>query len=146
MKIAVGSDHAAWEAKDAVVASLRQLGHEVEDLGTQGGDSVDYPRFAYRVADAVATQRVDRGILLCGTGIGMSIAANRLPGIRAANVFNEEMVTMSRAHNDANVLCLGARLLDLELIQSLVGLFITAPFDGGRHKRRVAMFAERPVN
>jgi len=145
MRIAVGSDHAAWTEKDAVVQALRQQGHEVQDLGTDSGDSTDYPLYAYQVADAVAGRRAERGILICGTGTGMSIAANRVPGVRAASVFNEQMATMCRAHNDANVLCLGARVVSPEQIRALVALFLETPFEGGRHGRRVAMFDDRPA-
>lgn len=144
MRIVVASDHAAWQAKDRVVAQLLELGHQVEDLGTNSDESTDYPRYAYRVADAIAAGRADRGVLLCGTGIGMSITANRVPGVRAALVHDAHTAQMSRAHNDANVLCLGARILDQETIERLVGIFLDEPFDGGRHERRVAMFDRRP--
>lgn len=138
MKIAVGCDHAAVAEKAAVLRVLEAQGHEVEDMGTHDDASVDYPDFAAKVGWAVATKAVDRGILICGTGIGMSMAANRIHGVRAAVVHSEFTARMAREHNDANVLCLGARVLDPEILESLTKIFVTTDFEGGRHARRVA--------
>ena len=137
MKIAVGSDHRGFEAKRRIVAFLRQLGHEVLDLGTDARDSVDYPDFAFEVAKAVGDGTAERGILLCGTGIGMCIAANKVNGVRAAPCHDSITAEMSRRHNDANVLCLSADLLGEELIDRMVRIWLETPFEGGRHARRV---------
>ena len=137
MKIAIGNDHRGCEVKRRIVSTLQQLGHEVLDLGTDGKDSVDYPDFAFRVATAVGEGRVDRGILICGTGIGMCIAANKVPGIRAAPCHDSITAEMSRRHNDANVLCLSADLLGEELIDRMVRIWLETEFEGARHARRV---------
>ncbi len=138
MKIICGADHAGVEAKDAIVAQLKAAGHEVVDAGTNGGDSVDYPDFANPVADAVSTGGAERGILVCGTGIGMSMAANKHPGVRAAVVTDAFTCEATRKHNNANVLCLGARVVDAAAIGDLVRIFLDTEFEGGRHERRVA--------
>ena len=137
MKIAIGSDHAAVAEKAAVVRVLEAEGHEVEDMGTHDDASVDYPDFAAKVGWAVANKSVERGILICGTGIGMSMAANRIQGVRAAVVHSEFTAQMAREHNDANVLCLGARVLDAATLESLAKIFVNTDFEGGRHARRV---------
>jgi ribose 5-phosphate isomerase B len=137
MKIAVGSDHRGYDAKRRIVALLQQLGHEVLDMGPGGAESVDYPDFAFQVARAVSEGRVDRGILICGTGIGMCIAANKVPGVRAAPCHDSITAEMSRRHNDANVLCLSADLLGDELIDRMVRIWLETGFEGGRHARRV---------
>src|SRR5262249_34496960 len=137
MKIAVGSDHRGYELKRRVVALLAQLGHEVLDLGPEGGESVDYPDFAFQVARAVGEGKADRGILVCGTGIGMCIAANKVRGVRAAPCHDSITAEMSRRHNDANVLCLSADLLGEELIERMVRIWLETEFEGGRHARRV---------
>jgi ribose 5-phosphate isomerase B len=137
MKIAVGSDHRGFEAKRRVVAHLQQLGHEAIDFGPSGRDSVDYPDYAFLVAQAVGSGQADRGILLCGTGIGMCIAANKVPGVRAAPCHDSITAEMSRRHNDANVLCLSADLLGEELIERMLRIWLETPFEGGRHARRV---------
>jgi ribose 5-phosphate isomerase B len=116
---------------------LRQLGHDVSDLGPDGNDSVDYPDYAYQVAKAVSDGRVERGILICGTGIGMCIAANKVKGVRAAPCHDSITVEMSRRHNDSNVLCLSADLLGDELIGRIVRLWLETEFEAGRHARRV---------
>ncbi|MCU0722164.1 MAG: ribose 5-phosphate isomerase B [Planctomycetes bacterium] len=141
MKVSVGADHAGAEAKDSLVAALRERGHEVVDRGTHGGASVDYPDFAARVAGDVRDGAAQRGILICGTGIGMSMAANKVAGIRAAVCHDEFTVRMSRRHNDANVLCLGARLLAAARIADLAALFLEEPYEGGRHGRRLDKIA-----
>jgi ribose 5-phosphate isomerase B len=137
MKIAIGSDHRGFDAKRRLVPMLRQLGHEVMDLGPDGNDSVDYPDYAYRVAKGVSDGQVERGILICGTGIGMCIAANKVKGVRAAPCHDSITVEMSRRHNDANVLCLSADLLGDELIGRIVRLWLETDFEAGRHARRV---------
>jgi ribose 5-phosphate isomerase B len=137
MRIAIGSDHRGFDAKRRLVPMLRQLGHDVSDLGPDGNDSVDYPDYAYQVAKAVSDGRVERGILICGTGIGMCIAANKVKGVRAAPCHDSITVEMSRRHNDSNVLCLSADLLGDELIGRIVRLWLETDFEAGRHARRV---------
>ena len=138
MKIAVGADHAGYELKQRLAKLLVRQGHEVLDLGTHDTQSVDYPDFAGAVACAVADGRAERGLLVCGTGIGMSIRANREPAVRAAKCNDPFEARMARAHNDANVLCLGARVIDASVAEELLGLFMSTPFEGGRHAVRVA--------
>ena len=137
MKIAIGSDHRGFDAKRRLLSLLQQLGHEVLDMGPEGKDSVDYPDFAFQVAEAVGQGRVERGILICGTGIGMCIAANKVPGVRAAPCHHSITAEMSRRHNDANVLCLSADLLGDELMDRMLRIWLETPFEGGRHARRV---------
>jgi ribose 5-phosphate isomerase B len=137
MKIAIGSDHRGYETKRRLVHFLQQLGHEVLDMGTDGSDAVDYPDFAFQVAQAVSEGRVERGILICGTSIGMCIAANKVKGVRAAPCHDSITAEMSRRHNDANVLCLSADLLGEELIGRMVRLWLETDFEAGRHARRV---------
>jgi ribose 5-phosphate isomerase B len=137
MKIAIGSDHRGFEVKRRLAAVLAGLGHEVLDLGPQGRESVDYPDFAFQVALAVSEGRAERGILVCGTGIGMCIAANKVRGVRAAPCHDSITAEMSRRHNDANVLCLSADLLGEELIERMVRIWLETPFESGRHARRV---------
>ena len=139
MKIAVGSDHAGFPAKERLRAFLEERGHEVADKGTHGADSTDYPTYAHAVALAVSAGKAERGILICGTGVGMGMAANRRHGVRAAVCHDEYTIEMSRMHNDANVLCLGARVLDEAAILSLAGKWLEVPFEGGRHRKRVKM-------
>jgi ribose 5-phosphate isomerase B len=135
--IAIASDHAGFELKGTVKAELEAMGLEVLDLGTNGPDSVDYPDFADALADALRTGRAGRGVLVCGTGIGISIAANRHRHIRAALCHDSASARLSRAHNDANVMALGARLIGVEVARDCVRAFFTTPFEGGRHVRRV---------
>lgn len=137
MKLAVGMDHAAFPLKEELLGVLRALGHTVVDLGTCDAGSCDYPDFAAAVARAVASGECDRGVLLCGTGIGMSIAANKIPGIRAALIGDEKSAELSRQHNDANVFCAGARLHPTLRIAELLKIWLSTPFEGGRHQRRV---------
>ena len=137
MKISLGADHGGFELKNLIKQHLAEQGHEVVDHGTNTAESVDYPDYARPVADDVVTGRVERGILVCGTGIGMAIAANKVHGIRAANVCNEFETQMSREHNNANVLTLGARVLSNEKGLALVDLWLKTEFAGGRHERRV---------
>ena len=137
MKIAIGSDHRGYDVKRRVISVLENLGHEVLDVGPQKRESVDYPDYAFAVARAVSTGRVQRGILICGTGIGMCIAANKVRGVRAAPCHDSITAEMSRRHNDANVLCVSADLLGDELIDRMVRIWLECPFEGGRHARRV---------
>jgi len=137
MRIALGADHAGVAAKQHLKETLVRAGHEVSDLGTQGEASVDYPDFAHAVAHAVAEGRAERGVLICGTGIGISIAANRHPGIRAALCHDTTGARLSRQHNDANVLVLGARVTGIETALDCLSAFLSTPFEGGRHSRRV---------
>jgi len=137
MKIALGSDHAGVDAKARVGERLVAAGHSVQDLGTQGTESVDYPDYAEAVARRVASGEADFGVLICGTGIGMCITANKVPGIRAAKCNDAFEARMSRAHNNANVLCLGDRVLDPAVLDELVDVFLAEPFEAGRHARRV---------
>jgi ribose 5-phosphate isomerase B len=141
VRIATGSDHAGRNLRLAVVDHLKKAGHTVNDLGTHTQDSVDYPHYAERVATAVAHSEADLGILICGTGIGMSIAANRVHGIRAAVCVTEFMARAARAHNNANVLCMGERVLGEGSALSVVDVFLSTPFEGGRHARRVEQIA-----
>ncbi len=137
MKIAIGSDHRGYETKRRLVHFLQGLGHEVLDMGTEGSESVDYPDFAFQVASAVSQGRVERGILICGTSIGMCIAANKVKGVRAAPCHDSITAEMSRRHNNANVLCLSADLLGEELIDRMARIWLETEFEGGRHARRV---------
>jgi ribose 5-phosphate isomerase B len=141
MRIALGADHAGFVLKQHLRRSLEQHGHEVVDVGTNSPDSCDYPDFAAAVAHEVAAGRAERGVLVCSTGVGMSIAANKVPGIRAALGTNTEEVYLVRSHNDANILTLGARYLDEAEADALVDTFLTTEFDGGRHARRLAKIA-----
>ena len=142
MKIAIGADHAGFELKNQLGDVLRQSGHEVCDFGTNSAESTDYPDYAVPVAKAVASGTVERGVLICGSGVGMSIAANKVRGVRAALGSTLEEVRLTRAHNDANVLTLGARFTDPALARQLMQAFIETPFEGGRHERRVAKISQ----
>ena len=137
MRIAVGNDHAAIDEKSAIVDHLTAAGHDIVDRGVNENESVDYPDFAAAVSREVASGGADLGILVCGTGIGMSIAANKIAGIRAALCHSAFTARMAREHNDANVLCLGARVLEPDAILEAVDTFLGASFEGGRHARRV---------
>ena len=137
MKIAVASDHRGLTVKERILRQLADLGQEGVDLGPNSPESVDYPDYAYLVAHRVSDGSADRGILLCGTGVGMCIAANKVKGVRAAPCHDSITAEMSRRHNDSNVLCLSADLLGEELIDRMVRIWLEAPFDAGRHARRV---------
>jgi ribose 5-phosphate isomerase B len=136
--IAIAADHGGFDLKSILIPELRALGYQVLDLGTMGGDSVDYPDFAATLAHAIADRRATRGVLICGTGIGMSIAANRHRAIRAALVHDATGARLARQHNDANVLVLGGRVLGIEVAKDCLKTFFTTEFEGGRHARRVA--------
>jgi ribose 5-phosphate isomerase B len=137
VRIAIGSDHAGFHLKETIKARLVASGLDVDDVGTTSDASVDYPDFAAAVADRVVAGDSERGILVCGTGIGMAIAANKVHGIRAAAVVDESSARLCRSHNDANVLTLGARLTSPDGAMRLVRLFIDTPFSGGRHQLRL---------
>lgn len=142
MKIAIGADHAGLELKDKIKHELQRQGLQVEDQGTLSTESVDYPDFARKVGEAVAGKQADMGILVCGSGIGMAIAANKVPGVRAANVCSEYEAQLSREHNNANVLALGARILNPSEALKIVDKWLHTPFAGGRHQRRVDKIAQ----
>ena len=137
MRIALGADHAGVVLKEQLKERLDERGIPYTDFGTTGTDSVDYPDFATAVAREVASGAFDRGVLVCGTGIGMAIAANKVSGVRAAPVVDEQSAVLSREHNNANVLALGARVTSTELAVRLLDLFLDTPFAGGRHQRRI---------
>lgn len=137
MKIAIGSDHRGYAAKEKIKAQLASKGHEVLDQGTNGPESCDYPDAAYPTCKAITTGQAELGILLCGTGIGMSISANKVRGIRAACCHDELTAEMARRHNDANILCLPADLIGEELTRRMVDVWLSTSFEGGRHERRI---------
>jgi ribose 5-phosphate isomerase B len=141
MRIAVGSDHAGFAAKEALKRSLAGLGHAVEDFGCSSEESCDYPDFVVPAAEAVAAGRCERGFVLGGSGNGEAIAANKVPGIRAAVITDEFTAEMARRHNDANVASFGSRVVATERILKLAAIFLETPFDGGRHQRRVEKIA-----
>ena len=138
MKIALGSDHAGYDAKRALAGRLLGDGHEVVDVGCDGTESCDYPDFAVTVARAVAEGEAERGILVCGSGTGMAMVANRLSGVRAVQAWSEEIAVLSRRHNDANVACFGGRVQDDGEIERIARAWLLTGFEGGRHARRVA--------
>lgn len=142
--IAIASDHAGRELKDLLKAHAEGLGCTVIDLGTNGPESVDYPDFGYAVAQAVAQGRADRGVAVCGTGIGISIAANRLPAVRAALVHDAFGARMARQHNDANVICFGGRTTGPGVAEDCLRIFLETEFEGGRHARRVDKLSNPP--
>ena len=137
--IAIGSDHAAYKLKLLVEEHLKEKGVEFEDLGCYGPERVDYPVYGQKVAEAVASGQYEAGIVLCGTGIGISLAANKVPGIRCAVCSDTYSAKYTRLHNDANVLCLGGRVIDCKKAVELARIFLSTPFEGGRHAKRVAM-------
>ncbi len=137
MRIAVGSDHAGFQLKSTISAHLSEAGHEVVDLGTSTTESVDYPDYGRAVGEAVAGGGVDTGIAICGSGIGICMAANKVKGVRAATVHDVTSARLTRLHNDANVLCLGERFLGVQVALDAVDTFLATPFEGGRHARRV---------
>ena len=142
MRISIGSDHRGVDVKRQIIDLLRQLNHEVTDVGTQSEESVDYPDIAAEVGRRVSQSESDRGILICGTGIGMAIVANKFPGVRAAPCHDDLTAEMSRRHNDLNILCLSADLLGVKLIDHMVEIWLSTEFDGGRHARRIEKIAD----
>ena len=144
MRIAIASDHAAIEMKAALADMMREAGHEVDDLGPMDQSSVDYPDYGYKLAEAVASGAADRGVALCGSGIGISIAVNRNPGCRSAIVSEPLSAKLSRSHNDANVIAMGARLIGIEQAKACLEAFLTTEFGGDRHQRRVDKLSNPP--
>ena len=142
MKIAIASDHGGFLLKEAIKFHLKEKGYEILDLGTDSEESVDYPVYGKACGEAVASGEAERGIVCCGTGIGISIAANKVKGIRAAVVTNEFMAEMTKRHNDANIIAFGGRVLDAETAIRLTDIWLDAEFEGGRHQRRVDMLNE----
>lgn len=142
MRIAFGCDHGGFPSKDCVLAFLKNNNIQVADCGTDSNDSVDYPDFAKKVCDCILSGNADKGILICGTGIGMSIAANKYKGIRAAVVYDEFTAKACKEHNNANVLCLGSRVLDNDKIIKLIGIWLNSVYEGGRHDKRLEKITE----
>ena len=141
MRIALAADHAGYELKDALAAWLRESGHEVTDLGTNSAESVDYPRYGAKLAAEIASGRAERGIAVCGSGIGISIAVNREPKCRCARVDDPLSARLAREHNDANVLAMGGRLIGQDMARACVTEFLGTDFAGGRHQRRVGQLS-----
>lgn len=137
MRIAIASDHAAFELKAMLAEWLREAGHDVQDLGTNSTDSVDYPDYGYRLADTIAKGAAERGVALCGSGIGISMAVNRNPACRCARVDEPLSAQLAREHNDANVIAMGARLIGIDMAKACLTAFLTTDFAGDRHARRV---------
>lgn len=142
MKIALGADHAGFADKDRIVQMLRAQGHEIVDFGAHDETPVDYPQYGYAVGEAVASGQADRGIVVCGSSLGIAMAANKVPGIRCAPVPEPLSAELARRHNDANVLALSERLTGWEMIERCVQVFMETPFDGGRHAHRIAQLFE----
>ena len=139
MRIAIGNDHRGFRVKERIANYLHEHGHDVIDCGAHGEESVDYPLYAAEVARTVARGKAERGILICGTGLGMAMAANKVPGINATPAHDDVTAELSRTHNDSNVLCLSADLLGERLIEHIVGIWLKTKFQGGRHGRRIAL-------
>lgn len=142
MRIAVASDHRGFQLKSRLLLLISELGHEAVDMGPSTPESVDYPEFGSRVAQAISRKDVDRGVLICGTGMGMGIVANKFQGVRAVPCHDDLTAEMSRRHNDANVLCLSADLIGERLATRMVEIWLTTEFEGGRHQRRLDKIAE----
>jgi ribose 5-phosphate isomerase B len=142
LKIAVGSDHRGYPLKSRITTQLRAEGHEILDLGCHGSDTADYPDFAFPVAEKVAGGEVERGILICGSGIGMSIAANKVKDVRAALCRTIDDARATREHNDSNVLCLSERIMEDPALDELIRVWLETPFEGGRHQRRIDKISE----
>lgn len=141
IKVAIGSDHAGFALKESVREHLQNLGYEVEDCGTHSAEPADYPDYARKVAERVAGHAVDTGIVVCGTGLGVAIAANKVPGVRAVTCNNTLLARFARAHNDANVLAMGGRIVDLAQAEKIVSTWFSTRFEGGRHQERVQKIA-----
>ena len=142
MRIALAADHAGYELKNSLATWLREAGHEIIDLGTNGPESVDYPQYGARLAEAIASGRAERGIAICGSGIGISIAANRNPACRCARVDDPLSAQLAREHNDANAVAFGARLIGDDMARACVTAFLGTDFAGGRHQRRVGQLSQ----
>ena len=139
MKIAIAADHAAFTAKGEIITHLESKGLEVEDLGTKSEESVDYPLYGQKVAQSILTKKCDRGIVICGTGIGISIAANRFKNIRAALCTTKIHAEMARKHNNSNILALGARITEMTIIKDIIDVWLYTDFEGGRHQSRIEL-------
>lgn len=137
MKIAIGCDHAGYDYKEMIKKGLLAKGHEVQDMGTHSTDSVDYPDFVHPVAKLVNKEKVDKGILICGSGNGVSMTANKYKNVRAAICWNKALATLARQHNDANIVSIPARFITKRMASIIISAFIKTPFEGGRHQRRV---------
>ncbi len=142
MKIALGADHGAFELKEAVIRHLEEKGIEFEDFGCYSKESVDYPKYAFLAANAVAKGQCDFGIICCTTGLGVSMAANKVKGVRAAVCTNEMLAEMTRRHNNANVICMGQNVVSEELAMKMIDIFLSTEFEGGRHQRRVDLLTD----
>ncbi len=142
MRIAIGNDHAAVELKEQILAYVRELGHDADNYGTDTSESCDYPEYGEKVARAVAEGRADCGILICGTGVGISIAANKVKGIRAAVCSDTATARLTKEHNNANIIAFGARIVGAELAKEIVKAYLDAEFLGGRHEKRLALIDE----
>ena len=145
MKLAIGCDHVGFELKTDIITYLELLGHTVQDFGTQSAKRVDYPNYAAAVAEAVVTQKCDLGILICGTGVGISIAANKIKGIRAVVCSEPYSAKLSKEHNNTNVLAFGSRVVGVELAKMITKEWLAAEFEGGRHQKRVGMIGQLEV-
>ena len=146
MKIAIASDHGGYDYKQELIPYIESLGHQVLDLGCHGPASVDYPDYGIPCAQAVARGEADRGVVICGTGIGISISANKVPGIRCALCTDPVMARLTREHNDANMLAMGGRIIGIELAKGIVQAFLSTEFSGGRHKTRIYKIAQYEAN
>lgn len=146
MKIAIASDHGGYDYKQELIPYIESLGHQVLDLGCHGPVSVDYPDYGIPCAQAVARGEADRGVVICGTGIGISISANKVPGIRCALCTDPVMARLTREHNDANMLAMGGRIIGIELAKGIVQVFLSTEFSGGRHKTRIDKIAQYEAN
>ncbi|OUP06714.1 ribose 5-phosphate isomerase B [Collinsella sp. An2] len=138
MRVAIAADHGGFEQKELLKAYISELGHEVEDFGTTSEESVDYPDYALPVAQAVSTGKADRGVLVCGTGIGMALTADKVAGVRASSITSPQFAELFRQHNNGNVVCLSGRFVDLDVNKEIVKVFLETEFEGGRHAQRVA--------
>ena len=146
MRIAIASDHAAFDLKAELADWLKNQGHQVDDLGPHSPDSVDYPDYGYKLADAIASGRAEYGVALCGSGIGISIAVNRHPGCRCALISDNLSARLAREHNDANVIAMGARLIGVETAKDCLSAFLSTKFGGDRHRRRVDKLSSPPIS
>ncbi len=146
MKIAIGNDHAAVEMKQEILAYLQEKGHEVVNLGIDENVSCDYPKYGQAVGEAVAEGKADCGVLICGTGVGISIAANKVDGVRAAVCSEPTTARLAKEHNDANIIAFGARIVGMEMAKAIVDAYLSAEFLGGRHQRRIDLIHEIEKN
>lgn len=137
MKISIGADHGGYDLKQALIAHLEKQGHTVSDFGTQSRDSVDYPDFSKAVGESISNKETDYGVLICTSGIGVSIAANKITGVRAGMAFNEDMAMYMKLHNDANIICFGQKYITAYMASKMLDMFLATNFEGGRHQRRV---------